>query len=305
MKYGVVMVSLVLAGCSTIDRSRPTMEADATEAGYEGAVLIRELAQAYDFNTRDPGCRALPPSYQERDKESVRSLSRLYGGIEGVGKEFGCSGYRQFDTEDKGKAAALHHLNAGVALSDLYCDNYFRRISMHYQKRRFGQGVANDAGTAASAGLGLASAGSIVTGAAGALFGLIDGAFRNYNDSFVVEPDLKKVFDLVRKAQDQSKVAYAAAPPVNFFEARSQITRYAQLCSYVGMSLLVNKTLDKGIAASSMVDESMLEFVTAKGAFQKAKAERDLANKEKEIASTNKLRELEKKPAEDQPATDQ
>src|SRR4030095_8451940 len=104
-----------------------------------------------------------------------------------------------------------------LLLSDLYCDDYFRRIADHKQKRQFGRSTTNDIGTAASVALGLASAGSIVTGGAGAAFGLADNLFRNYDAAFVVEPNLGKMLRLVKTAQSATRSSFYPESFHSFF----------------------------------------------------------------------------------------
>nr|MBA3730184.1 hypothetical protein [Sphingomonas sp.] len=186
-------------------------------------------------------------------------------------KRLGCITYRPGD-----ETAFRSHFNAGVALSDLYCDDYFRRIAVHKQKRQFGRSTTNDLGTAVSSVLGLASAGSIATGGAGVLFGLGDGVWRNYDTAFLVEPDLGKMLELVRVNQKTMRDQYGGAAKFgSYFEANSAINDYAQLCSYAGMDKLLNKALE--IATDEQtIDQTVTRFQTARARAGATAAEANL-----------------------------
>lgn len=137
------------------------------------------------------------------------------------------------------------YLGAGFALSDIYCEEYFRRTDEAQRRRQFGRSATNDVGTAVSTVLGLASAGeNVVTGVA-AGFGLLDTTFRNYDDAFVAGPDLAQVRSLVLAAQDDFRartVATNAVLPADYGTAQTVIMRYANMCSFLGMRSLLNRT---------------------------------------------------------------
>lgn len=152
------------------------------------------------------------------------------------------------------------YIAAGFALSDIYCEAFFHSTDEAQRRRSFGRGLANDTGTAISTILGLASAGeNVVTGVA-AGFGLIDGTLRNYDDAFIVGPDLANVRSLVLVSQDNyrqlvlgSNVPY----PKNYGSAQSVILRYANICSTLGMKSLLNlSTSEKAESIREKTDKS-------------------------------------------------
>lgn len=136
------------------------------------------------------------------------------------------------------------YIAAGFALSDIYCETYFKLADEAERRRRFARGVTNDAGTAISTILGLANAGeNVVTGIA-AGFGLVDGVFRNYNEAFVIGPDLANVRLLVLAAQDNYRkqtLGKDTNVPKDFGTSQSAILRYANHCTTLGMQALLNK----------------------------------------------------------------
>lgn len=243
-----------LTGCATNPANfRPTMSADAARVGVEAQALINQLASVYEIKnyrsdvkeSKPEDCLAqIPASYQSADTEPVKRL-----GIDGNGRlkieAKGCVRFREVTAPE-----VQSYFDAGVALSDLYCDDYFRRIALHKQKRHFYRSTTNDVGTAASVGLGLASAGSIITGGVGAAFGLFDALYRNYDAAFIVEPDLGQLLNVVKTAQ--KNYLSDQVPPSSLLKATAAITGYAQICSYAGMDQALNKTLEKGNDALSI-----------------------------------------------------
>ena len=137
------------------------------------------------------------------------------------------------------------YVSAGFALSDIYCSRFFAKTDEAYRRRRFGRAATNDVGTAIATILGLANAGQgVVTGTAAAV-GLADSTWRNYDDSFVVSPELSNVQTLVFAAQDLFRartLGPSATLPGDYATAQSAILRYANLCSYLGMKDLLDQS---------------------------------------------------------------
>lgn len=142
-------------------------------------------------------------------------------------------------------ADVRRYLAAGFALSDIYCARFFIKTDEAYRRRRFGRTLTNDVGTAMATILGLANAGeNIVTGVAAGV-GFADSGWRNYDDSFVISPDLSSVQSLVFAAQDNFRartLAKDAALPGDYATAQSAIQRYANLCSFLGMKALLDQS---------------------------------------------------------------
>lgn len=140
------------------------------------------------------------------------------------------------------------YLGAGFGLSDIYCTRFFVKTDEAYRRRRFGRTLTNDVGTIMTTVLGLANAGEkVVTGLAGAV-GFADSAWRNYDDSFVVSPDLSNIQSLVFAAQDNFRarsLAKDAVLPGDYGTAQSIIQRYANICSFLGMKTLLDQSAAK------------------------------------------------------------
>jgi hypothetical protein len=251
--------AVLLSGCSINGplQFRPTMGSDQPALGIEALAYLNELQRAYVRDTSDACIIDSIPSVQNAESEGFRRVKGSGESDLAASKRLGCIRFRDGDAK-----AYKRHVQAGFALADLYCDDYFRRIAVRKQTRQFGRSTTNDVGTAASAALGLASVGSIATGGAGVLFGLMDGIYRNYDAAFVVEPDLGKMLNLVKTAQGALRTEYGRNAPGSFADANTAITAYAQLCSYAGMDNLLNVALEAG-SDPETIEQAVTRFQTA------------------------------------------
>jgi len=140
------------------------------------------------------------------------------------------------------------YLGAGFALSDIYCVRFFNKTDEAYRRRRFGRTLTNDVGTVMSTVLGLAKAGTnVVTGVAAGV-GLADSSWRNYDDAFLISPELSNVQSLVFAAQDNFRARTLGKNvelPADYGTAQSVIQRYANLCSNLGMKALLDQSATK------------------------------------------------------------
>lgn len=273
MRKTLILLALAMPACTNAINFKPTMASDPPQLGFEGIALANELAKAYERPLRPNGlCVDIQLGYQDARKSSVvryKSEKRDAGDI------FRCVQFNPKATT----ADVESHVRAGLALSDYFCDNFFERIAEHSGKRRFARNVTNDVGALVSTVLGLAAAGSGVTGGIGAGFGLLDGTWRNYDDNFLVSADLPTLQKLVYSEQDKFRTALRM--PGNYPDATNIILRYANLCSFVGMRSLLTSSMaqktdennaETGAPAENIVRARAAEFVKAYDAAQKAKA---------------------------------
>lgn len=202
----MMLAAASLTGCSSLDNLRTDLSAKPPVTGVEETALINNLFAAYE-NCSAGKCERVRTSGDQRE--------------------------------------ILNVVDAGMTLSDFYCDAFFRRTNQAARKRRFARGASNDVGGAIAAVLGLARAGSALTGGAAAGFSFLDSEYRNYDESFLVDADLSKLRRLVMSAEDNMKKAIYAAPPSSFFAAESTILRYAGLCSFLGMQDLLNESVQE------------------------------------------------------------
>jgi hypothetical protein len=137
--------------------------------------------------------------------------------------------------------------DAGLTLSDIYCEDFFRKANATARRRGFGRGLTNDVGGAVQAILGLAKVTTGVISGVGAGVAFADSTFRNYDESFMVDADLSRLRRLVNAAQDSMRLDFRnqdkAGPGFTIFTAESRIQRYAGLCSFLGMKNLLDASL--------------------------------------------------------------
>lgn len=249
--------------CGQYRNHPPTMGADPPLTGAEGIALANQLQSAFEIIPFETGageesrpslCTYTLPQHQESESLSYRRYAN-----KGVPKQFICIRYKAHATQDD----IRDHIEAGFALTDLYCDIYFRRISQHSNQRRFARGVVNDVGAAITAVLGLAKVASPVTGGFGAGVGLIDSSFRNYDDAFLVAADLSTLQSKVFSEQEQFKTLIEKRTDVTrYTQANSIILRYANYCSYTGMRGLINSSLAETTGGPTAI-ERMTGYITS------------------------------------------
>lgn len=96
-------------------------------------------------------------------------------------------------------------LESGMTYADLQCSEYFSRIDWTRAQRDFAQKETTLVGSLTTALLGLADAGSAVTGAVGSAFGFSSSSFDTYNTAFLASTDIGLLQQLVTSAQAQDK----------------------------------------------------------------------------------------------------
>lgn len=206
MRQVYLLISvLALSGCSTVNDLRTDLSANPIVIANTEEALKGDLASAFQLN----GTNVI--------------------------------GFKRFPTE----ADIKHYMNAGFTLTDMYCDGFFRQTNQSFRKRKFGRNATNDVGTAITAILGLTGVGPNAIAGVATGVGFADSTWRNYDESFVVSPELDTVRSLVLAAQDQFRTETADKMPTDYMTARSAVIRYAGLCSFLGMQSLLNQSVDQ------------------------------------------------------------
>lgn len=242
----ILMISL--PSCSIYHNRPPTMGADPPLTGGEGIALINELQSAFvvvhtpNVAGSWSGCEDTMPSHQEFESAPYHRHVKSEGP-----KPFQCVIYKP----NPSPIEVQNHLEAGLALTDLYCDIYFRRISQHSSERRFSRGLVNDVGAAVTAILGLSKVSSPLTGGIGAGFGLADSSFRNYDDAFLISADISTLQSKVYVEQQKFRSTMKSKSPMTRYgQANSAILQYANFCSYTGMRGIINASLSQTTASA-------------------------------------------------------
>lgn len=105
------------------------------------------------------------------------------------------------------KANLKTFIESAMTYEDLRCADYFSRIDWTRAQRDYAQKQVTLAGSLTTALLGLADAGSAITGAAGSAFGFTSSSFDAYNSAFLASTDIGLIQELVISAQTQDKVS--------------------------------------------------------------------------------------------------
>ncbi|MEH3101332.1 hypothetical protein [Sphingomonas adhaesiva] len=215
--YAAVSMALALAGCASgsalsTDLSAPPVPSPQTEDA-----LIAVLSESLEPTGTSTGADGkTKTSFTFRDPENPGEIKR--------------------------------YLAAGFGLTDIYCDRFFRETNASMRRRKFGRALTNDVGTAVGSVLGLITTvpKAVVSGTT-AITGGLDSTWRNYDDSFVVAPELESIRALVLAAQDEYRLRTYRdeSLPTDYMTARSVVVRYAGLCSFLGMKALLNQSVDQ------------------------------------------------------------
>lgn len=137
------------------------------------------------------------------------------------------------------------YVAAGFAISDFYCQRFFIKTDESYRRRSFGRAATNDVGTVVQSILGLANAGKDAITGIGLATGLADSTWRQYDTAFLISADLSNVQSLVHASQDNFRarsLGSDATLPADYSTAQSVIMRYANICSFLGMQSLLNRS---------------------------------------------------------------
>lgn len=293
----ILLASVSLSACNSLN-FRPTMASDAPLTGYEGRVLQLEMMRPFENASADDHpmsefCKLVSTTFQESGSERAK---RRGASNETSASETSdtCLVYKQDPEPDDVRSYVV----SGMAYTDYLCDIFFARIAERSAKREFGRSTANDVGTAVSAILGLANAGSQVTGGIGAGFGLLDSGISNYDQSFTVDADLPALQKLVWSEQTKIRNEILGAEdastniPSSYQGAAIQIMRYANTCSFTGMRGLLTESMLAKSAENYEERTNILDFATLT-ADQRAEVLSVLNAQDEEVENPNETTEGE------------
>ncbi len=142
-------------------------------------------------------------------------------------------------------ALAAQYLDAGIAVSRFNCDDHFRLLTERGAQFGFAAREANLAGGVASAAMGLANAAASSIAGLGVGMALLHSSLSNYTDNFIPSPDLPGLQKLVLKAQAALEAELSANPPTTYGAAESALLTFDQVCSFNGMKMLVNDSVQR------------------------------------------------------------
>ena len=224
----LLVLTLAMSGCASLEpvntRIQPTLAQTSDH--------IQELAQG-------------PASATTSDKDLIDASGRFRSRLKIASADNA--------TEDQIK----QYLDSGITVVNLYCREFFRQISASAAHRAYLSSEVNDFGGFISAVLGLTNAGSLATGATGALFGLLDSSIKNYDASYMVSPDLPSIERLVIRSQSTlAEDLLAADRTYTYPKAERALADYANTCTFNGIKSLANESVN---AADMHVENNILK----------------------------------------------
>jgi len=162
-------------------------------------------------------------------------------------------------------------LESGMAYTDLQCSEYFSRIDWTRAQRDYSQKQTTLVGSLTTAMLGLADAGSAVTGGVGSAFGFSSSSFDAYNSAFLASTDIGLLQELVASAQakDKSTLLKRVSGTTGTWPLRidsldlavSDLNTYIGRCTPTGIRNLLKASIqDK---TKSQVEEAVSAKVTS------------------------------------------
>lgn len=135
--------------------------------------------------------------------------------------------------------------NIGLMLAEMHCGAYLSALSRAENHQRFARETTSDAGTAASAIMGLFKNATGVTSAVTTTFGLFENSFRNYEEAYLPEERVRNGIGIFQKARYQLLDNYQENPPGSLAIAEFRINYYASSCTLDWMRRLIDVSVDK------------------------------------------------------------
>jgi hypothetical protein len=151
---------------------------------------------------------------------------------------------RDAKMQSANQASIAAFLDSGMALTDLFCLDYFNRVTKNHQHRGFTRAFLNDTNGLVSAIMGLTQAGSLATGAVGASFSFANSTAENVESNYMVSVDMASAQELTKDAMSKLAAHYRdKAPPATYYEAERDLANYASICTFTGIHGLIAKSV--------------------------------------------------------------
>jgi hypothetical protein len=114
-------------------------------------------------------------------------------------------------------------------------------------RRNFARDTVSDIQTLVNSILTFSGAGDIAVGVTGAALGTVEGGFGNFDNAFLVAPDMAEVRELIASARGEFRSRYRTSEqlPPNYEAARSVIEGYAGLCSFTNMRRMISVSMQE------------------------------------------------------------
>jgi len=134
-------------------------------------------------------------------------------------------------------------VGAGMALSDIRCKDYFKRLGQAAQQYAFGRKELGLASGTVAGLQGLTGVSAKVVAITASMFSFGIASTENYADAFLFSPEISGVQQLVESAQNAYRVATPPLEGMKYPEALTHLRTYDQLCEVQTIRRLVNESI--------------------------------------------------------------
>lgn len=153
-------------------------------------------------------------------------------------------------TPDDDKAAS-DFLEAGLAIVDLSCKNYFQNLGLAAQQFSYGRKQLNLAGGVVAAIQGLTGVAVKAVAITASAFGFGGASADAYADSYLFSPDVGGVQTLIEGAQAAYKQKLSTLGKLNYAAAIDTLKDYETICQVQTIRRLINESVAAGKPISS------------------------------------------------------
>jgi hypothetical protein len=262
MKYfSLILAIIALSGCANNLRAPFSVE-DPTVYGEKNIArgsMIKTSKDRYWASY----CNALETSgykvlYQKPEGKDENDLE----GCRLIGRVDGYTAMRVIKAETKSDIFTINKANIqfwkdGKAFARTLCSDFFRRIARSYAHRQHARMQTNVAGGFLTGVMGLFDASSGVTGGTALAFASAESAFNNYDESYLITPNLGLMEALVKTTQREisREVDSHQNKLKSVSDVITHINEYVYPCTYTGMQALLDESLNRKLTEFSQSDQ--------------------------------------------------
>ena len=161
-------------------------------------------------------------------------------------------------------------IETGIGVVQAHCLRWFQRMSDQGLVKAYSDGNVNIIRQLGTALLGIGKANSIIVSTYGAGNTAYEGLSKNFDDSFLLAPNSRKVKNQIMGILDSeaTKLRSTDKGPKNFDQAYVALERYADLCTHATAREIINDALDQGTA--KIADDGKVRVEPSDKALQRA-----------------------------------
>lgn len=191
------------------------------------------LSVAYEYCPPDNAC----------EKPSEATFPTLYSEFVKAKKD----AYDNRNT-DTASTYLLGYVNAGIALSNKACADWFSYHNREAERVDHNQGLANLVGNAVTAGMGIAEANANAMGYVGLILGGLNQGYEVFKEDFLLTGAIWKLEKGVREGRLQAaenlRSNATGSDPYTYFEVQDALLAYHNSCSRLQLIAFVESSID-------------------------------------------------------------